>query len=206
MGVSIHYRGRLDDISMLSDLINELSDIANSMGWEQTQLDDDWSEPPDACLHHTSTGAHIQGNLGLKGIEISPGSGGEPLSFYFNCDGELRSVMGMLLILEGTVSPANAWTSVKTQFVSPDVHVWMIGLLKYLQKRYISNLEVSDEGEYWETGKLDTLYQRRQLIDDKIEQLSGALSSNQLGDIKNMTPEQIATKIEQLLLDKDTNL
>ena len=45
-----------------------------------------------------------------------------------------------------------AWVSVKTQFDSPDTHIWIIGLLKYLKKRYIANLEVRDEGEYWETG------------------------------------------------------
>jgi len=55
-------------------------------------------------------------------------------------------------------------------------------LLKYLQKNYISDLEVSDEGAYWETGKLDTLYQRRQIIDDKLKQVSEALSSSHFDD------------------------
>jgi hypothetical protein len=42
MGVSIHYRGRLNDIHLVSLLCDEVGDIARSMGWPSTTLDDDW--------------------------------------------------------------------------------------------------------------------------------------------------------------------
>src|SRR5262249_23521889 len=40
---------------------------------------------------------------------------------------------------------------VKTQFAGPDVHVEVIGLLRKL-KPLLADLQVSDEGEYWQTN------------------------------------------------------
>ena len=62
MGVTIHYRGRLDDIKKLPVLCDEMIDIAKVMGWKYARLDDDWSITVDAKLD----GNEITGNLGLK--------------------------------------------------------------------------------------------------------------------------------------------
>ena len=95
MGVSIHYRGRLNDVGQLAKLCAELADIAVAMGWETTRLDDDWEQPADARLRVTPTGAHIAGYLGLKGIVLTPDMGTEPLSFLFDPKGNLRSMTGV---------------------------------------------------------------------------------------------------------------
>ncbi len=100
-------------------------------------LDDDWEQPANARLRVTPSGAHIDGHLGLKGIQIT-GAGAESVSFFFDREGNLRCPVSMVLILEGTLDPQDAWVSVKTQFASPEVHVSIVGLLKYLKKRYIS--------------------------------------------------------------------
>ena len=89
MGVSIHYRGRLDDVGQLAVLCEELADIAAAMGWQSTRLDDDWGQPADARLRGSPSGAHIDGHLGLKGIQIT-GAGAESLSFFFDREGNLR--------------------------------------------------------------------------------------------------------------------
>lgn len=203
MGVSIHYRGRLNDIGQLGALCEELADIANAMGWQSTTLDDDWGQPADARLRHTDTGVHIDGNLGLRGIQIEPVEGSEFLAFFFDREGNLRSPMTMLLLLDGTLTPEQAWISVKTQFAPPELHVRIVALLKYLKKRYISDLEVSDEGQYWETGDIRILTERLDFINAKIEQLSTGLSSGCLGDTSGLSAEQIAEKIEQWFLDRD---
>jgi hypothetical protein len=36
---------------------------------------------------------------------------------------------------------------IKTQFAPVEIHVAVIKLLKYIQQKYISNLDVYDEGE-----------------------------------------------------------
>lgn len=202
MGVSIHYRGRLNDVGQLARLCEELADIAAAMGWESTGLDDDWERPANARLRVTPSGAHIDGHLGLKGIQIT-GAGAESLSFFFDREGNLRCPASMVLILDGTLDPQEAWVSVKTQFASPEVHVWIIGLLKYLKKRYVSDLQVSDEGQYWETGDIRILKDKMDLINEKIEHISSELSSCRFGDVSGLSAEQIALRIEHLLLEDE---
>ena len=151
-------------------------------GGRSTRLDDDWEQPGDARLRFTPKGASIDGHLGLKGIhDLTPEADAESLSFFFDREGNLRSRWTMVSILDGTLKPEDAWVSVKTQFASPEVHAWIIGLLKYLKKRYMSDLQVSDEGEYWETGDIRILREKMDLIDEKIEQLASQLSSVPLG-------------------------
>ena len=96
MGVSIHYRGRLNDVGQVARLREELADIAAAMGWKSTQLDDDWEQPADARLRFTPTGARIDGSLGLKGILLTPEGGAESLSFFCDREGNLRSLMDMV--------------------------------------------------------------------------------------------------------------
>ena len=40
--------------------------------------------------------------------------------------------MGVVLICEGSLKPEDAWIAVKTQFAGPEIHPWIVGLLKYL--------------------------------------------------------------------------
>ena len=200
MGVSIHYRGLLNDANQLPVLSDELADIAAAMGWQSTRLEDDWGEPADARLVVSRNGARIDGHLGLKGVQITPGPEGESLSFFFDREGALRSPMNTVLMLDGTLKPEQAWISVKTQFLSPEIHVWIIGLLKYLKKRYISDLDVSDEGNYWDTGDIDKLREKMDLIDAKIECISDKLAVSRFGDITSLSADQIALRIELLLL------
>ena len=90
MGVTIHYRGILDDPARIRDLRRELADIAKSMDWEYSLLDDDWTVPPNAVLVHEQGAARIKGHLGLKGISLLPGGGGEALTFFVDADCRLR--------------------------------------------------------------------------------------------------------------------
>jgi len=134
MGVSIHYRGQLNDKALLPDLIDEIKDIANTLKRPFTTLDDDWTTLPDASLRSAGV---IEGNLGLKGIQFSPHPKSESLSLFFDRDGNLSDPMSIVLLLDGTLQPEESWVSMKTQFSNPDTHVWVIGLLKYLKKKYI---------------------------------------------------------------------
>lgn len=201
MGVSIHYRGRLDKTALLPSLCDEVGDIADSMGWPATTLDDDWSTSPDATLKN---GGKVEGHLGLKGVQITPHPDSEPLVLFFDHDGYLRCPMTMLMILEGTLQPETAWIPMKTQFSCPDTHVWVVGLLKYLKKRYISNLEVSDESEYWDTGDRRKLEEDMSLLNRKLRHLSATISSGRMGDLTGLSADEIASRIERLFLrDED---
>jgi len=96
-------------------------------------------------------------------------------------------------------TPDNAWVSMKTQFLTPDVHVWIVGLLKYLQKRYFSDLEVNDEGGFWETGDRAALEAKMRLLNEKMDELAMDLKAGSLGDLSGLSAEDIASRIEDFL-------
>ena len=202
MGITIHYRGTIDEPERIRDLQRELADIAKSMGWEHSIMDDDWTVPPNAALVHEQGAAKITGHLGLKGISLLPGGGGEALSFFVDAAGRLRPIMDMILQCEGRTTTDTAWVSMKTQFLSPDIHVWIVGLLKYLQKRYFSNLEVDDEGGLWETGDRAALEAKMRLLNEKMDELAMDLETKSLGDLTGLSAEDIASRIESYLRER----
>ncbi len=201
MGVTLHYRGTLDDSRRLPVLCDELADVARAMGWSTARIDDDYNAPLDAHLNHDSGGAHIEGNVGLKGIVLTPDDGSESLWFCFDRDGQLRSLLGQVLILDGTLKPEESWAFTKTQFSSPERHVWIVGLLRYVQKHYVSNLNVRDDGGYWDTGDLTELRRRMDLIHEKIGEMTAALSSPRFAALAGQSPEEIVAAIEKLARD-----
>ena len=199
MGVSIHYRGRLDNKDRLPALRNTLVGFASSMGWQCRILDEDWNLPANAVLEHRGETAEIKGHLGLKGIQLKPPGESEPLDFFFDSGGNLLSPMNIVLIQDGVLALDDAWISVKTQFMSPQMHVLIIGLLKYIKEHHLPNLEVRDEGEYWETGDYRNLEEKMRVIGNKLDYLSRELSSDYFGDSGSPSADEIAARIEVLL-------
>ena len=198
MGVTLHYRGTLDDPRRLPALCAELADVAQAMGWSAVRIDDDYDAPLDARLNHDSSGARIDGNVGLKGIVLTPDDGSESLWFCFDREGQLRSLLGQILILDGTLKPEESWAFTKTQFSSPERHVWIVGLLRYVQKRYVSDLEVQDDGGYWDTGDLAELRRRMNLIHGMIADMTTALSAPRFAHLAGQSAEDVVAAIERL--------
>lgn len=195
MGISIHYRGRLENPDQLPGFREKLLDIASSFGWQYRILDEDWNVPVNAALEHSREGAEIKGHLGLKGIQLKPPGKSEPLDFFFDAEGCLRSPMNVILIQEGILK-LDAWISVKTQFLSLEMHIMIIGLLKYIKEHHLPNLEVKDEGKYWETGDYRILENKMKVVQEKIDYLSHELSTENLGDLAGLSADEIAARIE----------
>lgn len=202
MGVTIHYRGQLADIGKINTLCDELTQVAEKMQWAYNRLDEDGSKPSDARLEHDERGAGIVGQLGLKGISFKPHPTCESISFFFNSDGNLCDPMGAVLVCDGSLKPEDAWLNVKTQFAGPEIHLWVVGLLKYVKEHYIPGLEVSDEGEYWETGNFELLKEKMNFLDQKMDGVCGELSRVTGTHLDRLSPEELASMIEALLQDK----
>ena len=195
MGLTIHYPGSLNDISTIDEFAEELADIARSMKWDFTHMDEDWNEPCTAQLQHSDKGAEILGHLPLKGVTLHPGSGCESLSFLFDCKGELRELLAMVF---GDQGP-DQFVSTKTQFSSVDSHIWIVGLLRYLKRNYIENLEIRDEGGYWETEDRDALAHKMQILGDKISEIASGLENYKVEKTENPTADDVVRIIEDLL-------
>ena len=110
--------------------------------------------------------------------------------------------MNVILVQERILALDDAWITVKTQFLSAEMHVIIIGLLKYIKERHLPKLEVMDEGEYWETGDYRILEDKMRVIQGKINYLSRELSSEYLGDMAGLSADEIATRIERLFHDE----
>ena len=202
MGVSIHYRGRVAEIQNIKNICDELAAIADRMNWPCTRLDENWSQAADAAIEVTQQGSLITGHLPLKGIALTPHPKCESLRFFFDANGHLRDPIRMVNIREENLKPEDAWVSVKTQYAGPETHVWIIGLLRYLKKLHLPDLEIQDEGEYWETGNFEILKEKMDFVGEKIAAVSATLSSVIKGHIEKFSTEELASMIEALLRDK----
>ena len=199
MGVTIFYKGKLDDLKKLPQLKEELSDIAEWMGWKATRVEDD--KPPTGQAPHFARdgdGLEVEGDLGLQGIVLDPGEGCESLAFLFDRKGNLRSAFAMMMIAEGTMGPEYESIFCKTQFAGAETHIRIVGVLKYVAKRFIRNLDVKDDSGYWDTGDRAELERRIGFINDQLDRLERKLTSPRVADYANATADELVELIAQL--------
>ena len=191
MGITIHYKGRLNDNNLIEPFILEFEDIAKDMNWEYQILDEDLSEPNTAYIEN----GKINGNLPLKGISINIHPDSETLSFYFDKDGNLRDLLSTALLSGEDLE--NSYSFVKTQFVPFQIHITIVKLLRYIKSKYINNITVVDESEYWTSNDELQLKNKFEFIDNRITEMVNDLEST-----SNDTLEVLLDKIEKLFKRK----
>ncbi len=196
MGVTIHYRGSINNKAQIDKFIVEISDICNSMDWKYEVLDEDWSVPPSLEVDHQEDGVSLKGHAGLKGVSFTPHEECEPVRLTFDAEGQLNSVMNLAFGMQNSDN-GMPWLFSKTQFAGAAVHISIIKLLKYINKKYVSNLEVKDEGDYWETGDEATVNNRMGIIQNAMDALEEGLRD--LGNLENLSEEGIIKKIEDVI-------
>ena len=179
MGVTIHYKGKLNSANDIDSFCEEMEDIAISMGWKHTLIDkfDNNDKTP------------------VKGIIIRPHEKSESLQLITDQHGNLRNVFAFEFA--GEDSDLTYLNFIKTQFAPVEIHIAVIKLLKYIQKKYISNLDVYDEGDYWQTGDEKILKGKNDFLNEAINQLAKVLDSIEFD--KDSSTESIADKIEEVL-------
>ena len=200
MGLSIHYRGHLKNPDLISSITDELTDICLSLGWETSRLDEDFSRENTSRLVHTKEGARINGHLPLKGVGIAPGNGCEGVSFFFDREGNL--IAPLTMAISGPVKGELPWAAVKTQYSPLDIHITIIKLFRYLKKKYFEIFEVKDEGSYWETGDEVLLRKKMEFLAGKIEAFGKMLSEVDVSIDPDISPHELADRIEELLRDR----
>lgn len=158
MGLCIHYSGRLDEVDMIRQLMDELEDIAKAMRWQFTRLDKG------------------EGNPHFNGIILNPQGGCESLCFIFDREGRLRCLAD-LITDSVEFTKYSGYCSTKTQYAPIETHMWIVGLLRYLKTHYLSNLDVTDEGLFWETGDAQKLAQKMSFLQGVIDAFGNALAN-----------------------------
>jgi hypothetical protein len=90
------------------------------------------------------------------------------------------------------------WCFVKTQFGPIDGHVALVELLAGLKQEFMPDLEVMDEGGYWEHRDVNELRRKIGFLGRAIDMLAGALENDRLSPEAREDPEILATRIERL--------
>jgi len=171
MGLSFHYSGAFKNNVPLSDLIEEVKDIAQANQWKYTVYEKQFSEADFGKDTYKEK---------IFGISFSPQEC-EPVYLCFLSNGKLSSPSHLQMFGRSKNPDDRKYLymlSVKTQYAGIHTHKRIIDLLKYLDKKYLSELKVSDEGQYWETGDDELLEKIFRRYDEAFEMLGSALDRN----------------------------
>jgi len=202
MGITIHYRGKMQNIAHLPSLKDELIDIAETMNWEWHELDEDFSKPASARLVVDEGQAEITGHLPIKGLSINLHADCESLDLFFDKEGNLTGPLLFIMVSEGRIKAQEAFLSVKTQFAPAEIHIAIVNLLRFLKKRYIPNMEVRDEGDYWNTSDKEKLIGKMLFLKGKMDTVARALSEIQIENAQSLSLETLAKLIKEKLKKK----
>jgi hypothetical protein len=184
MGLSIHYYGQLSQYERIDELILEVTDISQSLGWTSEII----KEPnPDQ----------------LNGLYFAP-EGSEPVFLTFLPGGRICSPVNLMCrdIYEENGSDAELLytTSTKTQYAGIDAHKAIIKLLRYLKQKYFSVFEMTDEGLYWETNDEKILQSQFDKYEFAINAVAAALS--EMKQVPGETAISLADRLEEMLKKK----
>ncbi len=182
MGVTIHYRGSLADLSRVEDFEDRVIDLALAVGGNPRL----WRS---ANEHDTSR--MVRGLM----IDLAPGQ--ETTSLLVSPEGWLIGIMQIEDAERGTLEE-KPWCWVKTQFGPIEGHVALVELLAGLKKEFIPDLEVMDEGGYWEERDVAKLRQKIEFLGRAIDMLADELENDRLSPEAREDPEILATRIERL--------
>jgi len=184
MGITIHYKGKLNSPDLTDFFLDEVLDIVKSMEWEYTTFTESKNDP-----------------IPLKGLFIKPYPKSEFLQFMVDKNGNLRNA---ILIEHFDDDHETTYINhIKTQYAPIEIHIAVVKLLKYLNQKYIGNLEVWDEGDYWQTADEHHLMEKFKFLNAKIEKFGDILDS--ISFEENSDAKLIADKIEEVFKKMNLN-
>lgn len=182
MGISIHYRGTIDDLEQIETMEDRVLDLTFSLGGRATI----WR----SFANHDRQRA-VRGLL----IEMEPGH--DTFSLLISPEGHLTPVF-QIEDAEKAAFDEPPYCFVKTQFGSVQGHVAIVHMLDAIRQKFCSNLEVYDEGEYQETRDVNILRQKMQLLDQANSAMAEGLQEFGLSQEAAEDPSILAARIERI--------
>jgi hypothetical protein len=190
MGVTIHYRGRLADLSRIKDFEDRLVDFAREMGG-QARI---WRSRADL-----DPGRMVRGVI----LNLAPGQ--DSTSLLLSPEGWLIGLTDIEDAEEGRLTEP-PWCFVKTQFGSVEGHVALVEMFTALKREFLLDLEVSDEGGYWETRDRAELIRKLELINRAIGALAEGLRQYGLTREAAEDPSILLRRVERVIEQVHRNL
>ena len=150
MGLTIYYNGTFKKTASLPEMIEEVKDIATVHQWKYHVFE---KEFPRNSLGKKNF------NKDIYGILFSPPMC-EPVLFCFLSNGKMANPFMMEFWLKSKKKKDKDLlfgNFTKTQYAGVEVHIIIIGLFRYLSKKYLKNFSMIDEGKFWETNDEELL-------------------------------------------------
>ena len=182
MGVTIAYRGQLADLARIEDFEDRLVDFALEIGG-QAQIWRTWADDDPERM--------------VRGVILDLAPGQESTSLLLSPEGWLIGLTDIQDAEEGRLKEP-PWCFVKTQFGAVEGHVALVEMFAALKREFLPDLEVSDEGGYWETHDLAELVRRRTLIEGAIDGLAEGLRRYGLSREAAEDPDILLRHVERV--------
>ena len=196
MGLSFHYSARIREPQLIASLTEEVADICESLKWDYRLWDDSITAPLPILTE--TTNQHVL----LKGISFLPPES-ETIWLTFAPSGRLLSLINIFaadIYLEQLEDSESIYTtSVKTQSAGVDTHIAILTLLKYLEKKYLTDMDVNDEGYYWKTMNKAVLEKRFAEYEGLLEKVTGIIASATFTDDASSLTDQLVVLLRKRL-------
>jgi len=182
MGVTIHYRGSIADLSRVEDFEDRVIDLALAVGGN-VRL---WRSADD--------NDHLRMIRGLF-LDLAPGQ--DTTSLLISPEGCFTSLFEIEDAEKGRLAEPS-WCFVKTQFGPIEGHVALVELLDAIKKEFAPNLEVEDEGGYWKNRNVNELQGKIEFLNHAMDVFAAALENDHLSSEARDDPGILATRIERI--------
>lgn len=182
MGITIHYRGRLADPARVESLEDLLIDLVLELGGAV----DVWRSVSDDDPRRM-----------VRGLLVNLEPGQETLSLLFSPEGWLTPLIDIEAAEQGKLDEA-PWCFVKTQFGSPVGHAAVVEVLSVIRDRFIPDLEVHDETDYWLHRDPQQMAELMDRNARAIEAFASAIEETSLTDEARESPEIVAARVERI--------
>lgn len=143
MGLTIHSSGKFNPNASLAKMIEEVKDIASIYNWP-------------FYVYETAFDKKLLGkktyNDTIYGICFTP-PGSETVNLSFLSNGQMSNDVNLAFYGDSKNKDEQKYLYrlfTKTQFAGIEIHKLIVHILKHIEKKYLLDFKVSDEGEYWE--------------------------------------------------------
>jgi hypothetical protein len=170
------------DLSRIEDFEDRLIDFALEFGG-QAQIWRTWADNDPARV--------------VRGVILNLAPGQDSTSLLISPEGWL---IGLIEIEDAEERRLEEppWVFTKTQFGPVEGHVALVEMFAALKREFMPDLEVSDEGGYWETRDFAELTRRHTFIAGAFDALKEGLQQFGLSPEAAEDPEILARHVERV--------
>ena len=182
MGITIHYRGKLKDLDRVEDFEDRILDLALELGGQ---------------AHIWRSSSSTDPSRMVRGVRLELCPGQETTSLLISPEGWLINLFEIEDAENGKLVEM-PWCFVKTQFGTLEGHVAIVEMFRALKAEFFPDLEVQDEGGYWESGDMRELARKREFLQTAIKALGEGLEQFGLSAEAAEDPEIVIARIARV--------